>query len=233
VRHVALIAVAVSAVLGVALGITGGLALDRGQQEGRTFADPLGLGVPYRNQPVCTNLALLSVARGTGASQLGSVVGENRDQGLAYLDTTKSCPAAWVPPELPTPRYVIYLGPFPTSAAACDAKFSAGDRGGIVTRLKAGTTDPVACLCFVTLARPTLSTSISTEGSNGIWIRQLRQLLVDMGRAPAGEANGSYDDTTATRIRAFQRDHGLSATGVVDAATWDALLRKGCDVYDS
>jgi len=233
VRPVALIAVVVSGVLGVALGIAGGLALDRGQQEDRPFADPLRLGVPNRNQPVCTNLALLTVARGSSATQLGSVVGQNLDKDIAYLDTSKSCRAAWVPSDLPTPRYVIYRGPFSTPAEACDAKFRAGDRGGIVTSLKAGTTDPVACLCFVTLTRPTLQPGMSIEGSNGIWIRQLQQLLVDMGRAPAGDADGSYDDTTATRIRAFQRDHGLSATGVTDAATWDALLRKGCDVYDS
>jgi hypothetical protein len=233
VRPVALIAVALSGVLGVALGITGGLALDREQPEAAAFVDPLRLGVPNRNQPVCTNQALLSVSRGSGESKLASVVGKYRDQHIAYLDTTKSCPAAWVPAELPTPRYVLYLRPFETSADACDAKFSAGDRGGIVTRLNAGTTDPVACLCFVTLARPILKPAISTEGGNGIWVRQLQQLLVDMGRAPAGDADGSYDNTTATRIRAFQRDHGLSATGVVDADTWDALLRQGCDVYDS
>jgi hypothetical protein len=231
VRPVALIAVAVSAVLGVVVGVACGLALDRGDEG--TFADPLGLGIPYRNQPSCNTEVLLSMARGPGAAQLGSVVGQNLDQNIAYLDTTRSCPAAWVPPDLPTPRYVVYLGPFATSADACDVKFSAGDRGGIVTRLKAGTTDPVACLCFVTLTRPTLRPGMSTEGSNGIWIRQLQQLLVDMGRASAGDADGTYDDTTATRIRAFQRDRGLSATGVVDEDTWDALLRKGCDVYDS
>lgn len=231
VRPVALIAVAVSAVLGVALGIGGGLALDRGKEG--TFADPLGLGVPYRNQATCTTKVLLTVARGAGAAQLAQGVTDNLHEKVAYLDTRKSCPAAWVPPDLKTPRYVVYLGPFDTSAHACDVKFSAGDRGGIVTRLKAGTTDPVPCLCYVTLARPTLHTDMSTDGANGIWVRQLQQLLVDMGRATDVNTTGTYDETTATKIRAFQRDHGLSATGVVDEATWDSLLRRGCDVYES
>ena len=45
-----------------------------------------------------------------------------------------------------------------------------------------------------------------TDGANGIWIRQLQGLLVDLGRATDEEITGAYDDTTAAKIRDFQRE---------------------------
>lgn len=229
-RPASLIAVAVSAVLGVALGVAGALALDRGHD---TFEDPLSLGVPLRNQPVCDGKALLTVARGPGAAQLATGVTANLDNGVAYLDTGRSCRTAWMPNDAPAPRYVAYVGPFRTPALACNAQFSSGHRGGVVTALTDGATDTVQCLCFVQLARPTLHTGISTDGVNGIWLRQLQNLLIDMGLAGRQDATGFYDLTMATKIREFQRDNGLSATGVVDQDTWDSLVRQGCKLYSS
>ena len=37
------------------------------------------------------------------------------------------------------------------------------------------------------------------DGTNGIWIRQLQGLLVDLGRATDEDVTGAYDDTTATK----------------------------------
>jgi hypothetical protein len=173
------------------------------------------------------------VGRGPGAAQLGVVVGEHPDQDVQYLDTTKSCTTAWIGDDRPAPRYVAYVGPFDTRADACDAQFRSGRPGGIVTVLKPETTDTVQCLCYIRLARPTLHRGMSTDGSNGIWVRHLQSLLVDMGLAAAGDSPASYDSTTATTIRRYQADHGLPATGIVDADTWTSLMHQGCKLYSS
>ncbi len=226
-RPSSLLAVAVSAVLGVALGIGGGLALDHGPA---TFADPLGLNVPLRNQPVCDGNALLTVDRGANASQIATGVTENLRQGVAYLDTRRSCVTAWVKRGRPAPRYVAYVGPFSSRGKACDAEFSNGHRGGIVTWLTKGATDTVQCLCFAQLARPTLRTGMSADGTNGIWIRHLQGLLVDLGRATPEDVTGVYDLTTAAKVREFQRDNRRPATGEVDADTWHFLQTEACDL---
>jgi peptidoglycan hydrolase-like protein with peptidoglycan-binding domain len=74
---------------------------------------------------------------------------------------------------------------------------------------------------------------MSSDGVDGIWVRQLQKLLVDMGIATEEDSTGSYDHTTAAKIREFQRDNRLPATGEVDQETWDSLRRKGCKLYDS
>ena len=227
-RPSSLLAVAASAVLGVALGIGGGFALDRGPS---SFADPLALGVPFHNQP-CGAGVLFTVGRG-GVGQLGAALTENADLHVQYLATRHSCPTRWTLNDAPPPPYVAYVGPFGSRRAACDAQFTAGHHGGIVTILDAGTTDSVQCLCYVSLPAPTLRNGVDTEGTDGIWLRQLQNLLIDMGRATQADATGSYDVTTATEIRDFQRDRGLPATGVVDDATWAELRGQGCKLYKS
>lgn len=227
-RPSSLLAVAVSAALGIGLGIAGGLLIDRGD---RAFADPLALGIPFQNQP-CSGKVLFTVGRG-GAGQLGAALNQNGDLKTSYLATSKSCPTTWVPGTGPTPPYVAYVGPFADRPAACNAQFEAGHRGGIVALLKEHTTETVQCLCYVNLPVPTMQGGMSTEGTDGIWIRQLQNLLIDMGRAPDEEVSGSYDATTAARIRDFQRDNHLSATGVVDQTTWDRLKLQGCKLYKS
>ena len=222
-RPSSLLAVAVSAVLGVALGIGGGLALDHGQA---SFADPLRLGIPLRNQP-CNDQVLLTVGRGS-ESQIANVVAENPDQAVAYLETSRSCHTTWTGIDRPAPPYVVYDEPFEKKADACDAQFSAGHRGGVVTTLTDGTTDAVHCLCYVRLQRPVMRTDMPTDGANGLWIRQLQSLLVDLGIATDGEITGAYDVTTAANIRTFQRNNHLSATGEVDSETWHLLLGRGC-----
>ena len=227
-RPSSLLAVAASAVLGVALGIGAGLALDRGPT---TFADPLALGIPFHNQP-CGTGVLFTVGRG-GVGQVGAAVTANHGLDLRYLATRQSCPTRWTLNDGQAPPYVAYVGPFDSRPAACDAQFTAGQRGGIVTTLRAEATDTVHCLCSVTLAPPILKPGMGTEGTDGVWLRQLQSLLVDMGRATQADATGSYDVTMATEIRDFQRDQGLPATGVVDQATWGKLTLQGCKLYKS
>ena len=225
-RPSSVLAVAVSAALGIGLGIVGGSVLDRGPD---TFADPLALGIPYRNVS-CDGRVLLTVGRGS-ASQVGSALAAYQDLNVSYLATNRSCPTIWTPDPGRKPPYVAYVGPFGNSAAACDTLFRAGHGGGIVTVLKAGTPEIVPCLCHVKVARPLLRNGSSNEGTGGVWIRQLQRMLIDMGVATKDSASGSYDASMAAEIRDFQRHNHLGATGEVDDATWSKLLLLGCRLY--
>ncbi|PSN77399.1 hypothetical protein C8B47_22300, partial [filamentous cyanobacterium CCP4] len=53
---------------------------------------------------------------------------------------------------------------------------------------------------------------------------ELQRLLRQTGFLPPNFiANGIYDATTQAAVREFQRVNGLPVTGIVDAATWQAL----------
>ncbi|PSN14512.1 hypothetical protein C7293_11345 [filamentous cyanobacterium CCT1] len=55
---------------------------------------------------------------------------------------------------------------------------------------------------------------------------ELQRLLRQTGFLPPNFiANGIYDATTQAAVREFQRVNGLPVTGIVDAATWQALYR--------
>ena len=68
------------------------------------------------------------------------------------------------------------------------------------------------------------------QGSKGTSVTELQNLLIAAGYestlAPYG-ADGDYGAKTATAVRAFQASKGISATGVADQATWDALRGSG------
>jgi len=226
VRPVALIAVAVSAVLGVALGIGGGLALDRGQD---SFEDPLALGVPMVNQS-CTGQFLLAIGKG-GLTSLAAALSSN--PGGHYLDTDRSCATAWTDSTRPTPHWVAYLGPYGSGAQACAVRMTAANQGSTVTHLRPGTPDTLHCVCYLDYhAMPTLSTGMAAGVTATMWTRALQNMLVDMGRAKKDDATGLYDLTTASQVRQLQRDTNIGATGVVDPLTWHAVQRVGCPLYD-
>ena len=48
-------------------------------------------------------------------------------------------------------------------------------------------------------------------------------MVVDLGDGNPGAQNGAASDELRLAIRDYQRDHGITATGVVDAATADQL----------
>ncbi|MBD2114887.1 MULTISPECIES: peptidoglycan-binding protein [Cyanophyceae] len=57
-------------------------------------------------------------------------------------------------------------------------------------------------------------------------VLELQRLLRQAGFLPSNFiASGIYDQTTQNAVREFQRVNGLPVTGVVDAATWQALYR--------
>ena len=226
-RPSSLLAVAVSAVLGVVLGIGGGLALDHGPG---TFEDPLSLDAPLVNQP-CTGAFLLAIGKGDGGSALGFGLASN--QGGRYLDTRESCDTAWTNPDRPTPRWVAYLGPYASGARACAVRMTAEHKSTTVTQLSSAATTPVHCLCYLDYkTMPELRTGSTAGITDAMWTRALQNTLVDMGRAQQADATGVYDLTTASQVRQFQRDNNLEATGVVDVDTWQSLQLQGCRLYD-
>jgi peptidoglycan hydrolase-like protein with peptidoglycan-binding domain len=227
-RRAHLLAVTTSALLGVLAGVVGGLAFDTGD----TAADPLGLGVSQVNQP-CTGKTLLIVARGEGAPQLGSTIATEGQQ-VRYLDTGASCDTVWTDPGKATPRYVAYLGPYDSPSQACPVRMSGKHRGGTVTRLNSGTTEPVQCLCYLdTNALPVLRIGMDVTETTGIYVRALQKLLTDLEVNPKAHQNGLYDLQTAQQVRQFQHDHAFPATGAVKAPTWDLLISRGCKRHSS
>ncbi|NER84199.1 MAG: peptidoglycan-binding protein, partial [Leptolyngbya sp. SIO1D8] len=69
-----------------------------------------------------------------------------------------------------------------------------------------------------TSVRPTLRL-----GSTGNSVTELQALLVLLGYYNS-PVNGTYEDNTATAVRTFQSDVGLTSDGIVGPATWEKLL---------
>lgn len=220
-RPTRILAVTVSAVLGVGLGVAAGIAFDR-----TTYQDPLGLDAPLVNQPCADNEALLVLVSSNGAGRLGAELASN-DQAR-YLETAKSCNTAWRSPDSPTQAYVAYLGPF-SQGDACEKQMTGAYRGAHVTLLTAGTTDIVPCLCHVSRAEmPTLRTGMPTTDRNIVYVHALQNMLTTLGRRKDEPTTDIYDPETVNQVKRFQQVLGRTVTGVVDEDTWKALQR-GCD----
>ena len=228
-----LTALLAAAVLGVALGIGGGLALDRGRgpadNQHQPFADPLSLDVPLVNQP-CTGHYVLAIGKGDGVSGLAPGLAAN-PQGH-YLDTQKSCEVQWRVDGKPTPRWVAYLGPYRSGLQACQVRMTAEHRGTSVSRLQHGSAGPIHCLCYLDYnSMPMLRIGMTASATDIMWVYALQNLLIEMGRAPDTSATGVFDLATAAAVRAFQQQRHLPVTGVVDADTWRAFQDR-CELYD-
>jgi peptidoglycan hydrolase-like protein with peptidoglycan-binding domain len=61
-------------------------------------------------------------------------------------------------------------------------------------------------------------------GARGEHVARVQQALTDAGFDPL-EIDAEYGTHTAAAVRAYQQAHGLNATGCVDLATWQALLK--------
>jgi Putative peptidoglycan binding domain len=219
--------VALSAVLGVAGGVVSSHVL----KSTPGGPDPLGLGVSLVNQ-ACTGESLLVTGWGTATPPLAAAVAEDPDH-VRYLDITHSCATAWKTSGTLDAGYATYLGPYSTVSQACQTRMTAEHRGDLVTRLKAGTTQPVQCLCYLDYATmPTLRPGMEVTDLEGIYIRALQQLLVTLGLNQPDHLPGLYDAETVSQIRQFQGQGALPQSGVVSSSTWHALLNKGCKLLD-
>jgi hypothetical protein len=219
--------VAISALLGVVAGVIGGFVVD-GQTAGAT-SDPLALGVPQVNQP-CTGKVLLVVARGDGASELASAIADQgSDSHVRYLDTRASCHTAWDDPDVTAPRFAAYLGPYDSPIQACPDRMTVRHRGSLVTRLTAGTSEPIQCLCYLGPNQlPLLRSGKEVVDTTGMYVRALQRLLTTLKLNPASHSTGHYDLRTIQQVRDFQQAHAIPPTGAVNSQTWQTLIKKGC-----
>ena len=62
-----------------------------------------------------------------------------------------------------------------------------------------------------------------SQGSQGDWVVWAQEHLITAGYRVT--IDGSYGASTTSAVEQFQIAHGLPATGELDPATWDALLR--------
>jgi hypothetical protein len=229
VRPASLLAVGVSAVLGVACGVGGALLIGGGPG----YPDPLGVGASMVNQPCQPGKSLLVVGTGDVQPAIAEAVTSVQGSEVRYLATRDSCHTAWNRVGHPTSRYVAYQGPFSTRQA-CEQRMSQGIQGHLVAQLTTGATEPVQCLCQVSSSDlPVFRPNAETTTADIIFIRALQDLLTHMGRNPPGHLNGVYDLETQRAIERFQHQHGIFPNGDVNSGTWQQLRRNGCKRYTS
>ena len=71
---------------------------------------------------------------------------------------------------------------------------------------------------------PTPAFSPIKKGNKGDRVKELQKKLIELGYSlPKYGADGSFGNETLSAVKQFQNDNGLSATGVVDEATWNLL----------
>jgi hypothetical protein len=82
---------------------------------------------------------------------------------------------------------------------------------------------PVGLFPGFDLRRPLRPAAVQAEGRPGV--RDLQELLRDLGFLGAGGVSGVLDDRTAVAVLGFQKWTGLARTGALDSVTTNALLR--------
>jgi len=211
----------VSAVVGVAAGVTTALVMDESPT-----VDPLGLGVPLVDQS-CTGRFLLVTATGTTESALGPGIPEDLDN-VRYLSIARSCPTAWRPYGTGTAGYATYLGPYQTARDACSERVK--QRGSFVTKLRLGDQQAEQCLCFLPEeSMPELVPGKAVDVADGVYVRMLGNLLSSMGLlSTTYHFSGSFGAPIVEKIKQFQSDAGIPPNGVVGPDTWHSLKKKGC-----
>ena len=195
--------------------------------------DPLGLGAPLENID-CNGKTILVVGWGETRGVLTNAVEYNRDADVKYLEVAKSCNTLYGAERQAPPTYAVYLGPFDSTSEPCALRMSIDHSRDVVTSLKPGVKIHVQCLCSVEpAAMPELNVGMAADTRDGIYIRALQRLLVDMGLKP-GPITGEYNPRTAAVVKRLQRVNAIDPElyGRVEAQTWRLLRDRGCLNYD-
>jgi hypothetical protein len=239
-------ALLVSALVGVTAGVvvgftTGSPSTSQADPGGPTSSpsatgspdDPLGLGAPLVNLK-CTTENILVVGWGETRGALTNAVRYNSDADVKYLEVAKSCNTLYGAERQAPPKYAVYLGPFDSTSEPCALRMSIDHARDVVTSLKPGVKIHVQCLCAVEpAAMPELNVGMAADTRDGIYIRALQRLLVDMGLKP-GPITGEYNPRTAAVIKRLQQVNAIdpSLYKRVEAQTWRLLRDRGCLNYD-
>lgn len=240
------IALLVSALVGVTAGVVVGFTTTGespdataddptpGSTSSASPTDPLRLGVPLRNLD-CTTEKILVVGYGETSGALESAVQTNSDSDAKYLETAESCNTLYGPENEPAPKYVVYIGPFDTTSEPCGLRMSVDHKGDAVTSLKPGQKTHVPCLCVLRPADfPVLSIGMHPSTRDGIYVRALQQMLLDIGLITANHVTGYYDQETANVIERLQKLNALTPAkyGTVEKLTWNQIIDRGCVGFD-
>lgn len=235
----------VAAVLGAGAGVLTAVAVDDAPPltSEQSYNDPLQVGVPLVDLD-CTGDSVIVLGYGETGAPLRSAVVNNAGEQVRYLRTDDSCPTLWGPAGASVPEYVAYTGPYDDLVDACRDRLTGEHKRDDVTRLNAGNTTYVKCVCEVPSAElRELSPSDVTDPETSIWVRTLQNTLVDLDESTGrGDADGGFlqrevtgllDAATEQRVRDFQQVRDIvPPTGVVDTETWSALTDQVCRTYD-
>ncbi len=221
-RLARIVAVAASAVLGIAGGVGAAALMDDGDQG----PNPLGLNVGMVDQ-ACTGEYLVVTAVGTTENDLGPGISPDPDHAH-YLTIDRSCPTAWRPRGTVTGGYAAYLGPYDTRFEACTERVKR--RGAFVTQLHKGNEAAVQCLCVLDVTTlPELKPGQVVAPEDGVYVRYLEDLLTSMHLLRLDHHfNGRIDPLMVQAIKQVQADVTLPQNGVVDKLTWGSVIRQGC-----
>jgi hypothetical protein len=240
------IALLVSALVGVTAGVVVGLtsgqpgpstADDGGPSASPSLTtgspdDPLGVGAPLQNLD-CTGETILVVGWGNSVSPILNAVSSNLDAGVKYLSVDDSCNTLYGAEKQPAPLYAAYLGPFNSIHEPCELRMSIDHARDVVTTLKRGIKIHVQCLCAMTKADlPDLRLHMVADTRDGIFIRALQRLLVDIDKPVP--VTGVYDERTANAITHLQELNAIDPRlyGKVEEQTWQLLKDRACLQYD-
>nr|WP_246416306.1 peptidoglycan-binding domain-containing protein [Nocardioides luti] len=223
-----------AAVLGLLAGVLVAFLVPGTRTTGPSAdADPLGLGVPFRDLPDCTGASILVIGFGESRAPLAAAIQDNAGADVSYLRTADSCAAVYGRETQPAPTYVAYLGPYDSPSEACAQRMTPAHRGDNVTRLRASSRIHVQCICELpTETFPELAVGRPQDAATQIWTRALQTTLDDIGRNPTHHINGVYDQRTADLVRTFQSFRDVADTGVTDTDTWQLIRTRACGEYD-
>jgi peptidoglycan hydrolase-like protein with peptidoglycan-binding domain len=227
-------------VVGLTTGAPGGADARKDPSSGSTTSapgDPLGAGVPLVNLDCNANKTILVVGFGETRGFLDNAKSANPDGGVKYLETANSCDTVYGAEYKFPPTYVAYLCPFDDPSEPCALRMSVDHPTAAVSTLRPGARNHVECLCVLQLNEdnfPQLAVGMRATTRDGIYIRALQRLLIDIDVNTAVVINGHYDSVTSRSVRELQELNALDTDppGSVDLQTWRMLRDRACVTQD-
>jgi hypothetical protein len=238
----ALVGITAGVIVGITTGDPGSSRADDGDPTRPTTSatpstnDPLGIGATLANLD-CTGKTILVVGWGSADHRgaLTNAVSANPGTEVKYLKVADSCDTLYGAEKQEAPEYAAYLGPFDSIAEPCELRMNIDHKNDVVTTLKQGVKIHVQCLCVLDPEEfPTLAVGMDADTREGIYIRALQRLLIDIGQNPDHHVNGRYDLQTSRMIIPLQRLNALDSDfeGTVEKQTWGVLRDRACVNYD-